>query len=59
VEPFEPALYDSREVPGVDEIAIAIRLVYRDGYDEPIDPCEEQCLREIRLRFRSLGVRER
>jgi hypothetical protein len=58
-EPFHPALYDSREVAGADEVALCIRLAHREGWDQPIDPCEERCLKEIRQRLRSVGVRER
>lgn len=57
--PFRPALYDSRVVPGADEVSVTIRLVHRDGYDRPIDACEERCLKEIRARLRVLGIRER
>ncbi len=57
--PFRPALYDSRVVPGADEVSVTIRLIHREGYDRPVDACEERCLREIRARLRALGVRER
>ena len=59
IEPFHPALYESREVTGADEIALSIRLAHREGWDQPIDACEERCLKEIRLRLRSAGARER
>lgn len=59
IEPFHPALYDSREVAGADEVALSIRLAHREGWDQPIDACEERCLKEIRQRLRAIGVRER
>jgi hypothetical protein len=59
IEPLQPALYDSKDVAGADEIAIAIRLVHRDGYERPIDACEESCLKEIRERLRTLKAQER
>jgi hypothetical protein len=59
IEPFRPALYESQEVAGADEIALCIRLAHREGWDQPIDACEERCLKEIRQRLRSAGVRER
>jgi hypothetical protein len=59
LEPFEPALYDSHVVPGADEVALSIRLVHREGYQEAIDPCEERCLKEIRERMRELKIPER
>ena len=59
VEPLEPALADSAAVPGADEIEVVVRLIHRNGYDTPVDACEERCLREIRQRLRDLGVPER
>ena len=59
LEPFRPALYDSRVVPGADEVTVTIRLIHREGYDRPIDACEERCLKEIRARLRDLGIPER
>ena len=57
--PFRPALYESRVVPGADEVRVTIRLIHREGYERPVDECEERCLKEIRARLRALGVRER
>ncbi len=59
LEPFEPALYDSHVAQGADEVALSIRLVHREGYHEPIDLCEERCLKEIRERMRELKIPER
>jgi hypothetical protein len=59
LEPLRPALYDSSVVPGADEIALSIRLVHRQGYDQPVDACEDRCLKEILARLRQLGVPER
>jgi hypothetical protein len=59
IEPFQRALYDSKEVAGADEIAMSIRLIHREGYELPIDACEERCLKEIRERLRALKAQER
>ena len=59
IEPFDPALYDSKDVPGADEIALCLRLSHREGYAKPIDACEERCLKEIRERLKILSVPER
>ena len=59
LEPFRPALYESRVVPGADEVSVTIRLIHRNGYDRPVDACEERCLKEIRARMRALGIPER
>jgi hypothetical protein len=57
--PFRPALYESRVVPDSDEVSVTIRLLHRDGYDNPVDRCEERCLKEIRSRLIALGIPER
>ncbi len=59
LEPFRPALYESRVVPAADEVSVTIRLIHKDRYDSPIDACEERCLREIRVRLHALGIPER
>lgn len=58
LEPFRPALYESRVVQGADEICIIVRLFHRTDYERPVDACEERCLRELRQALRSLGARE-
>jgi hypothetical protein len=59
VEPFEHALYDSKDVPGADEVMLSMRLAHREEYAASVDACEERCLKEIRTKLESLGVRER
>lgn len=59
LDPFRPALYESRVVADTDEVSVTIRLIHRDGYDRPVDACEERCLKEIRARLLALGIRER
>ena len=58
IEPFAAALYDSRIVPGADEVGLTVRLVHRADYERPIDACEERCLKEIRQSLKALGARE-
>jgi hypothetical protein len=59
LEPFRPALYESRVVPAADEVSVTIRLIHRDRYDSAVDACEERCLREIRVQLHALGIPER
>lgn len=58
IEPFRPSLYDSKEVPGADEVVLSMRLIHREGYDRPVDACEQRCLKEIRERLKVLGIPE-
>jgi hypothetical protein len=60
LDPFSPALYESSEVPGGDEVALTIRLLhYSERYAEPIDPAEERCLKQIRAKLKSIRLPER
>ncbi len=58
LEPFGRALYESRVVPEADEVSVTIHLFHKEGYDRPVDACEERCLKEIRGRLRALGIPE-
>lgn len=60
VEPFRPALYDSRVVPGTDEVALPIRIpVSTQVAATPASGSAERCLKLIRARLKELGVPER
>jgi hypothetical protein len=58
VEPTEAALYDSRVVPGADEIALDILLVSAAG-DGSAGESEERCLKAIRKTLESVGAQQR
>jgi hypothetical protein len=58
IEPTEPALYDSRVVPGADEVALDIRIVHGMG-DATADASEERCLKAIRRTLESVGAQQR
>jgi hypothetical protein len=58
VEGMESALYDSRVVPGADEIALDI-LVRHAGGNGPAGEGEERCLKEIRKTLESVGAQQR
>jgi hypothetical protein len=32
-------------------------ILHRHGFDEPVDECEERCLKEMRSKLAELGVR--
>jgi hypothetical protein len=60
LEPLRRALYDSRVVPGTDEIALPIRITAPAGdAATPARGGEERCLKLIRARLKELGVSER
>lgn len=59
VGPALPGLYDSRVVPGADEIALPIRLLSAGAYLEPAGPEADRSLKEIREGLKALGIPER
>ncbi len=38
---------------------INIKILHCKGFDQPIDPCEIECLQEMELRLKELGARKR
>ncbi len=58
IEGTEAALYDSRVVPGADEIALDILVVHGQG-SGPADDGEERCLKAIRETLESVGAPQR
>ncbi len=58
IERTEAALYDSRVVPGADEIALDMLIVHGDG-SGPADEGEDRCLKTIRKTLESVGAPQR
>jgi hypothetical protein len=38
------------------DIMLTIRILHRQGYEQPVDECEDQCLKEMEARLRDLGA---
>ena len=58
IEPFRSALYASRQLPGRDEIYLAVVLRSRAGLSQGGHDDRERRLREVRRRLEALGVFE-
>jgi hypothetical protein len=58
IEPFRSALYASRQLPGRDEIYLAVALRSRGGLSQEGHQDRERRLREVRRRLEALGVFE-
>lgn len=57
IEPLRAALYDSRVVPGADEVSLSIRVTHgKEG--SPVDGHEERSIKELRARLGRLGIPE-
>jgi len=40
-------------------VTLSIHILHKHGFDQPIDACETDCLKQIRGHLEELGVRER
>jgi len=58
IEPFRQRLYDSRQLPGCDELYVAIRLWLRFDAGGEAGPSPEPRLRALKGRLEGLGVFE-
>lgn len=58
IEGTEAALYDSRVVPGADEIALDILLLHGLGKDVAGES-EESCLKALRRTLEAVGAQQR
>jgi hypothetical protein len=36
---------------------LSMKILHRHGFDQPVDECEERCLKEMRSKLAELGVR--
>lgn len=54
IPPFDPSLHSSPK--GNFEVVLPIRIEHRENVFDPIDSCEERCLKEMLGRLAELGV---
>ncbi len=57
IEPTEAALYDSRVVPGADEIALDVVMVHEGNGSA--GEGEDRCLKAVRQTLESVGAQQR
>jgi hypothetical protein len=58
IEPFDHALHVIGKSNSRFEVILTMKLLHRQGIDEPLDKCQELCLKEMRQKLAKLGVRE-
>lgn len=54
VAPFDQSLHAS--AGGRFEVLLTIRIEHRRGFFDPVDACEERCLKEMQQKLVELGV---
>ncbi len=58
VQPFDRAIRYSPKRKRHPEISLIIKIIHRQGFNQPVDECEQMCLREMRQKLVELGVLE-
>jgi hypothetical protein len=58
IQPFDNALRETPKRRFRTEVVLGIRILHRHGFDQPVDQCEELCLKEMRQKLKELGVHE-
>ena len=55
---YDQAIHYDRKRGERPDVVLAIKITHREGYDRPVDECENRCLNEMKQHLRELGARE-
>ena len=58
IEPFDQSIRYTRTHKNRPDVQLAISIAHRGVWEEPVDECEERCLKEMEERLRDLGASE-
>ena len=59
IQTFDRALHVAPKGRGTrSEVVLTVKIMHRHGCNDPVDDCEELCLKETRGKLADLGVRE-
>jgi hypothetical protein len=58
VQPFDNALRETPKRKLRPEVVLGMTILHRHGFDQPVDHCEQKCLKEMRQKLTELGVHE-
>ena len=56
IQPFDRAIHYAPWRKLRSEVSLNIKIIHRHGFDQPVDDCEQRCLKEMRQRLAELGV---
>ena len=57
VAPFDNSTHESSRRNFHPEIVLAVRILHKRAFEQPVDACEERCLRQIESALQQLGIR--
>lgn len=58
IQPFDRAIHYAPKRKLRSEVSLNIKIIHRHGFDQPVDDCEQMCLKEMRRKLAELGVKE-
>lgn len=59
IQTFDRALHIAPRGRGArSEVVLTVKILHRHGFNDPVDACEELCLREMRRKLADLGMKE-
>ncbi len=56
IQPFDRALHESAKRRFRPEVTLTIKILHREGFDQPVDDCEQRCLTEMVQKLGELGA---
>jgi hypothetical protein len=58
IRPFDRSIYYAPTRKFRKEVTLSIKILHRHGFDQPVDKCEEICLKEMKSKLAELGIKE-
>lgn len=55
---FDGSIHSASKRRFRPEVVLNMKIVHREAFDQPVDECEELCLKEMRQKLAELGVPE-
>jgi len=57
VLPYDNSIHESPQRGFRPEVDLAIRIVHKHRFEQPVDDCESHCLAQVESRLKELGIR--
>jgi hypothetical protein len=58
IQPYDRAIHETPKRQFRPEVILTLKILHQCGFDQPVDRCEELCLKEMRKELADLGVPE-
>lgn len=58
IDPYDHSFHSAPKRKFRTEVALSIMILHRHGFDQPVDDCEERCLKEMLAKLAELDTPE-